>query len=144
MPAKDNSLVLRLSGPNAPRHFPSLPIQMSHRQQMAELECQISHSQTRLSSETILQFGSTDTYLGVFIFLLCVALCGLNMTFTSVLPSIRQVLASYFIQMETLKSRPDALSVVPTGRSSICEACTFSGLLRPVEPETLKWGPQSV
>lgn len=63
---------------------------------MTELECKISHFQTRLSSEAILQFESTDKYLGVFIFLFCVALCGLNMTFTNVLPPVRQVIASLF------------------------------------------------
>lgn len=101
MPAKDNSLVLPSLWTKCSQAFcqpppPTPRIQMSHRQPMAELECKISHFQTRLSSEAILQFGSTDKYLGVFIFLFCVALCGLNMTFTNVLPPVRQVIASLF------------------------------------------------
>lgn len=87
MPAEDNSLVLLSLWTKCFQ---------SHRQPMAELECKISPFQTRLSSETILQFGSTDKYFSVFIFLFCVALCGLNMTFTNVLPPARQVIASLF------------------------------------------------
>lgn len=96
-PLKTTLLSSCLSGPNAPRHFAN-PAPYSNKSQtsMAELECKISHFQTHLSSGAILQFGSTDKYLSVFIFLFCVALCGLNMTFTNVLPPARQVIASLF------------------------------------------------